>query len=114
MAPIISRGDGALALYIPFVIWIAAVLVTEHYVEKDFILRSTWAAPLTFAISGLIVILVGRKLNSKPPRVLLDPETYEEVILEEKHTCFWIPMQYWGYLYLLLALVFYGRGKGWF
>ncbi|MGJ7543002.1 hypothetical protein [Variovorax sp. LT1R16] len=40
---------------------------------------------------------IGRKLNSKPPRELIDPKTQQTVLLYKRHKLFWVPMQYWSF-----------------
>ncbi len=48
---------------------------------------------------------VGRRLNGKPPRELLDPRTNEKVLLFRRHRLFWINMEYWSIPVALGALV---------
>lgn len=54
------------------------------------------ASPLTF--------FVGRYWNR--PRVILDPQTQQEVLFKPKHSVFWIPMQYWGIIFLIIGIIF--------
>ena len=39
---------------------------------------------------------VGRRLNGKPPRELVDPATNERVLLRSLHKLFWVRMEYWS------------------
>lgn len=39
---------------------------------------------------------VGKRLNGKPGRELLDPATGERVLLTRRHSLFWIRMEYWS------------------
>lgn len=39
---------------------------------------------------------VGKRLNGKPARELLDPATGERVLLTRRHSLFWIRMEYWS------------------
>jgi hypothetical protein len=48
---------------------------------------------------------VGIRLNSQPGRELVDPKTGGKVILKRRHTLFWIPMQYYSALLVLIATV---------
>jgi hypothetical protein len=48
---------------------------------------------------------VGRRLNNRPGRLLVDPATGGRVILRRRHTLFWIPMQWWSIPMALLAIV---------
>ncbi|QPF92589.1 hypothetical protein [Bradyrhizobium commune] len=48
---------------------------------------------------------VGFRLNSRPGRELIDPKTGGRVMLRRRHTLFWLPMQYYSVLFLLVAVV---------
>ena len=54
------------------------------------------ASPLTF--------FVGQYWNK--PKLMIDPQTQQEVLYKPKHSVFWIPMQYWGIIFLLLGIFF--------
>ncbi|MEH3143802.1 MAG: hypothetical protein PGN34_00215 [Methylobacterium frigidaeris] len=57
--------------------------------------------------------VVGRRLNGRPDRELVDPRTGQVVILRQRHTLFWIPMQYYSVLMLLLgALALFAAMQG--
>ena len=49
--------------------------------------------------------MVGRRLNTTPPRALIDPATNARVLLRRRHTLFWVPAQYWSVPVALAALV---------
>lgn len=53
------------------------------------------AAPITY--------IVGRYWNA--PKPAIDPNTGEEVMWKPNHTLFWIPMQYWGVIFLVIGLI---------
>ncbi|AWN51780.1 hypothetical protein [Methylobacterium sp. 17Sr1-1] len=46
---------------------------------------------------------LGTRLNNRPGRELVDPRTGQIVILRRRHTLFWIPMQYYSVLMVLLG-----------
>ncbi|MGU3538044.1 hypothetical protein [Methylobacterium sp. A54F] len=48
---------------------------------------------------------VGTRLNGGQGRELIDPTTGQRVILRRRHTLFWIPMQYYSVLMLLLGIL---------
>ena len=48
---------------------------------------------------------IGRKMNSTPPRELIDPATSERVVLHRLHKLFWIRMEYWSVPVALLGFV---------
>jgi hypothetical protein len=49
--------------------------------------------------------IVGRRLNTTPPRALIDPATNARVLLRRRHTLFWVPAQYWSVPVALAAFV---------
>lgn len=54
------------------------------------------AAPLTW--------LLGRKLNGPDAsRTLVDPQTGQTVVLQRRHSLFFIPVQYWSIVCIILA-----------
>ncbi|MGU3668120.1 hypothetical protein ACLBX9_28365 [Methylobacterium sp. A49B] len=48
---------------------------------------------------------LGTRLNNRPGRELLDPRTGQTAILRPRHTLFWIPMQYYSVLMVLLGVL---------
>lgn len=48
--------------------------------------------------SGLGIWFAGRRMNDKPDRILVDPETGEGVRLRRRnaHSLFFVPIQWWG------------------
>ena len=57
-------------------------------------------------MAGAVAIwFLGKRLNGPgSTRVLIDPQTNEQVILQRKHTMFWIPMEYWGVFFALMGV----------
>ena len=49
--------------------------------------------------------VVGRHLNSTPPRELIDPATNERVLLTQRHALFSVRMEYWSAPGVLAAFV---------
>ena len=64
---------------------------------------------LAITVGGLAAAavnwIVGTRLNNRPGRELLDPNTNERVILRRTHRLFWIKMQYWSVPIAIAALV---------
>lgn len=84
---IVWQGLGFLAALIP-----AALLVVLGVLNKSSSL--THGVELALLASAVLVWFIGRRLNSGPDRVLVDPMTNEEVRLKRKHTLFWVPMEW--------------------
>jgi hypothetical protein len=99
-------GLGFLVIPIVFVTSMAVTLVLEKLLGV--IGHGEW---LTTAI-GLGILagaaanwFIGKKLNSTPPRELIDAKTNETVLLYKRHKFFWIPMQYWSFPVVAVSLI---------
>ncbi|HUY41284.1 MAG TPA: hypothetical protein VMV82_06925 [Candidatus Dormibacteraeota bacterium] len=99
-----------------FVIWrgwgiLAAVFVVVGFFVGAFVAGAVRAVPglgggVGVILSAVPIWLVGRRLNSGAgDRVLVDPSTGQHVVLQRRHTLFWIPMQWWAIGALLLGLI---------
>ena len=110
---LIWRGWGILAFLIPFVFLILAQLGLDLiYSQNYYTLHSSEIAPLALLLSTPLIYFIGNKLNNKPGKLLIDPETNEEVILKEKHDLFWIPLQYWSFIIATITIFMYALDHG--
>ena len=82
-------------------------MITDRIFGTDYWKNNAWPLSLSLIISGLICWFLGRYLNSRPGRTLIDKETGEEFELRKKHSFFFIPFQYWGIICAVLAIVAY-------
>ena len=63
------------------------------------------AAPfLGLAVAAAVNWVVGRRLNTRPGREMIDTATGRTVILRRRHSLFWIPMEWWSVALGLLAV----------
>ncbi len=92
-----SKGVGILAIVMPIpmmiTVWLLTWAVTrdEHYSS-----RHTWTLTASLALSAYAVWRIGRALNKTLGRDLIDPDC--------KHAYFGIPMQYFAFLHVVLAV----------
>lgn len=96
---IIWSGRGfvaVLALIIAFVL--SLFLVPGHLADLGL--------ALTFLAAGAFTGYFGKQWNEKKGRIVIDKETGQEIELKSKHTLFWIKMQYWGYVFIVIGLLF--------
>ncbi|QVQ53906.1 hypothetical protein J4H86_09440 [Spiractinospora alimapuensis] len=56
------------------------------------------------AIAAIIVFVLGRWMNAPVPGY--DPQTGQPVYFKNRHSLFFIPMQWWSFLLLGVALIF--------
>ena len=99
-------GFGFLVVPVVLVTFVAVTFVLER------LLGYTGHPELMSCAIALAIIagaganwFVGRELNSKPPRELIDPKTQETVLLHRRHKFFWIPMQYWSFPVAAIGLL---------
>lgn len=104
---IIWNGLGFLVVVIGFGCLLITEFLTETAFNDDQYYQShNWPAFVALLIAGVIVWFFGRHLNSKGAKCLIDPETNQEVMLKNNHSLFFIPMEYWGPIFLVLGIIF--------
>lgn len=90
---IVWQGFGFLAVLIPIAL---AVLLSIADPSNSLVYGNS----TMLALSAAAVWAVGKKLNGAPGRLLIDPVNRQPVLLKNKHTLFWIPMEWfalaWG------------------
>jgi hypothetical protein len=104
---VIWQGWGILALIIPPVMaeLLDLLLYKTLGMNSAPLYGKVNAASIVGVLLGACVLWFGgRWLNNQPVKRLVDPESGETVELKDRHTLFWIPMQYWAFLWLLGAL----------
>ena len=103
---IIWSGLGFLVAVVGFGCVLGAEFLTEAAFNDDQYFQSHgWPMLVAFLVAGAIVWFLGRYLNDKGTRRLIDPETNQEVTLKSNHSFFFIPMQYWGAIFVVLGIV---------
>ena len=55
-----------------------------------------WLMGLAFLLSGVACWLLGQSHHREPGRVLMDPQTGEQVTIRPSNTLFFIPTRWWG------------------
>lgn len=92
---IIWTGKGALAWLI--LVGAFGLLAMSGDLEDN--------AAFTYAllIASPITFMIGRVLNS--PKLGIDEDTGTEFTYQPNHSMFWIPLQYWGVIFLIIGLI---------
>jgi hypothetical protein len=57
-----------------------------------------------FTITGFFSYFMGKKWNTQEGRTFIDKASGQEVTIRPNHSLFWIPMQYWGFISIGLAI----------
>lgn len=103
---IIWHGYGILAAVIYGVAIVATGAAVDAIFGDDFYVDHGWPKALAGFVAAVPIWYLGIKFNVKDVRVLIDPETEEEVIIGGGHSLFFIPMQYWAFIFLAISIVF--------
>jgi hypothetical protein len=82
-------------------IWVACLAATQFGVdqiyENGFYTANLWPKLLATTVSAPIIWFVGKAMNGAP--------TEEQRAHGARHTLFWIPVEYWGPLFLVIGVV---------
>ena len=106
---IIWRGLGFLVAVIGFL----SLLLTQHAVDsvsgiKDYYQTHGWPKLAALSIAGAMVWFLGRHLNNRPTsRTLIDKATGEELQIKPHHSFFFIGMEYWGPILVVLGIILF-------
>lgn len=104
---IIWSGLGFLVAVITFGCLLATEALVEAWFQDDrYYQAHGWPKLVAFVVAAVIVGVVGQKLKRRPGKVLIDPETGSEVIVGRNNTFFFIPMEYWAPILLVLGVIF--------
>jgi hypothetical protein len=68
------------------------------------------ALAYTFFLTGLASGALGWWLRKRPARIVIDKATGKEIALRKQHALFFVPMFYWGPIFI--ALGFYELFQG--
>ena len=82
------------------------LLVETAFADNDYYQKHGWPKATALAAAALIIGPLGRYFNRRESKRLLDPETGQEVVVEDKSTFFFIPMEYWAPILIILGIVF--------
>lgn len=58
----------------------------------------------TFILTGLASGALGWWLRKRPARIVIDKATGRELALRRRHSLFFIPMFYWGPIFIVLGI----------
>ena len=104
---IIWKGLGFLIPFIFFLLAILVQLVVDNIFGTDYWKNNAWPLSFSLIATGLICWFLGKYLNSRPGKIVIDKETREEFEIRKTHSFFFIPFQYWGIICAVLGIVSY-------
>jgi ATP/ADP translocase len=104
---IIWSGLGFLVAAITFLLLLIAEYVTESlFRDEAYYQAHGWPKLLAFFLAAMVIWPLGKYLNSKQGKIMIEKETGKEVLIKPKHSLFLIPMEYWGPILLALGIIF--------
>ena len=106
MIHLVWSGHGYLVPVFTFASCLLMELTTRVlFQDKSYYQDHVWPIPVALTVAGLICLAVGSLLSRSKPRTLMDVST-GEIVVERRYrdTFFFIPMQIWGPLLMVLAV----------
>lgn len=102
---IIWNGLGFLVLVFAFGCSLAMNLVTNSlFRDESYYTTRGWPLELALIAAGALTWVVGRALNRRRGKAMIEKETGREVLVLPKHALFFIKMHYWGPMLIALGL----------
>ncbi len=98
---IIWSGWGVLSALITVLAFVGGVVLDLQLPKLG--IPAPTGLVLAWIAAAALNWVVGRRLNGRPGRELIDARTGQRVLLVPNHSLFWIPMQYYSVLMLLLG-----------
>lgn len=62
------------------------------------------ALAYTFFLTGLASGALGWWLRKRPPQIVIDKATGKEILLRRSHSLFFVPLFYWGPIFIAMGL----------
>ena len=100
---LIWQGLGFLAAIIPIICYVLFSKVVTAALGLSYTNSHSWPGALATLIGAGFVWLIGWKASG-PGRTLVDLKTGQPVVIKKKHTLFWIPMEYFAIVLVVVAI----------
>ena len=102
---IIWSGKGYLVAVFVFGCSLIANLITNHFTGSGLYWElHRWPFGASLLASATLAEIVGNALRRKHERILIDPETGQEVRINEgDHSLFFVPVHWWGPILAVLG-----------
>ena len=91
---LIWKGWGVVVIGIAFVALVVGVIISTQFNADA--RWSDWILGLTAIAAGVGTWFLGKRMNRNAVRELVDPKTGEAVTVRGGHSLFFIPVQWWG------------------
>jgi hypothetical protein len=102
---VIWKGLGGLALGIGLLVCLITNIVTSKiFDENNYFQGHLWPKLAALVITGAFCWFLGRYLHSRPPRLVTDPATGQQIEVKPHHHLMFIKLEYWGLIFVGIAL----------
>ena len=92
---------------IVFILLLAAEYVTEWmFADDSYYQAHGWPKLVAFFIAATMIWPLGIYLNRREGKVLIEKATGKEVLIKPNHSFFFIRLDYWGPILLVLGVIF--------
>lgn len=103
---LVWQGWGILVVGIPLVlIVITSAIWTALFGGTSANDNATLILGIALLVSAPIIYLLGKRLDARPGRTMIDKETGKEVVLRGAHTLFFVRLRYWAWISVILGAV---------
>ena len=94
---IIWKGLGILAIVIP-----VGIIIIIQLIFGESLLNTG----IGFIVGGVLNWILGKRLNADNERIITDPKTGQQAIQKIEHSMFWIRMELWAPIFIMLGISF--------
>lgn len=95
---IVWSGRGFLSAVVLFITLIICVSIIP-------LESSDYVFIISAFVTGLFSWFFGKKWNANTERILVDEKTGKRLKAKKKHTFFYIPMEYWGFIFPAFGII---------
>jgi hypothetical protein len=103
---IVWRGWGILVVVLSFAPLLLVQVLGDAVLGQGYFGAHRWPKFVALVLAALLVWTFARILDSRPGRVVVDPETGERITLGGGDHLFFVPVRYWAVLLLLAGIGF--------
>jgi len=102
---IVWKGAGGLVIIIGILSCLVTNIITSAvFEEPNYFQAHFWPKLVALGTTGLSCWFLGRYLNSRPPRIVINKRTGEEVEEKPNHHLMFIKLEYWGVILLAIGV----------
>lgn len=90
------KGKGYLGLLVPALFVVVVNLTVDSILGDGYYKAHKYIPAFTVILAGITLWKIGKGLNDKEPRELMDLKTREIVTIKDTHSIFGIPLEYFA------------------